>query len=283
MSASQPAYSGAVETARTYYNSDDADNFYYLVWGGEDIHIGLYDSPDGDISEASRKTVETMADQIEATGKLRVLDVGAGYGGAARYLAKTRGWEVVALNLSEKENERDREMNKEQGLDHLIEVVDASFEDIPFPDAGFDVVWSQDAILHSGDRAKVVAEIARVLKPGGEFIFTDIMEAEGTPKDVLQPVYDRIHLSSLGSLKFYKEEGQKNGLELVGFLDHHAQLPTHYQRVHNVTQKMQDDLIGQGKISAEYIERMKTGLKNWVKAGRQGYLDWGILHFKKKG
>lgn len=283
MSASQPAYSGAVETARTYYNSDDADNFYFLVWGGEDIHIGLYQTPEEAISEASRRTVETMADQIEAKGKLRVLDVGAGYGGAARYLAKTRGWEVVALNLSEKENERDREMNKEQGLDHLIEVVDASFEDIPFPDESFDVVWSQDAILHSGDRDKVVAEIARVLKPGGEFIFTDIMEAEGTPKNVLQPVYDRIHLSSLGSLKFYQEEGEKNGMKCVAFLDHHAQLPTHYQRVHNETEKMQDELIGGGKISAEYIDRMKTGLKNWVKAGRQGYLDWGILHFKKVG
>src|SRR5690606_36140771 len=37
-------YSEVVQTARDYYNSDDADNFYFHVWGGEDIHIGLYES-----------------------------------------------------------------------------------------------------------------------------------------------------------------------------------------------------------------------------------------------
>ena len=33
-----------VSIARDYYNSDDADNFYHEIWGGEDIHIGLYRS-----------------------------------------------------------------------------------------------------------------------------------------------------------------------------------------------------------------------------------------------
>lgn len=37
------AYSEVVETARDYYNSPDADNFYFHIWGGEDIHVGLYD------------------------------------------------------------------------------------------------------------------------------------------------------------------------------------------------------------------------------------------------
>ena len=32
----------AVDIARDYYNSDDADHFYFHVWGGEDIHVGLY-------------------------------------------------------------------------------------------------------------------------------------------------------------------------------------------------------------------------------------------------
>jgi sarcosine/dimethylglycine N-methyltransferase len=43
-------YSDTVATAREYYNSDDADNFYYTIWGGEDIHVGLYQSDDHPIS-----------------------------------------------------------------------------------------------------------------------------------------------------------------------------------------------------------------------------------------
>src|SRR5690606_18339142 len=133
-----------------YYNSEDADNFYFHIWGGEDIHIGIYHSDDEPIARASRRTVEEIAKLLPPmSSATRVLDLGAGYGGAARYLAKTFGCRVAALNLSETENDRHREMNRGAGLDRLIEVVDDSFEDIPFEDATFDVAWSQDAILHS--------------------------------------------------------------------------------------------------------------------------------------
>ena len=213
-------YTGAVRTAQEYYNSDDADNFYFTIWGGEDIHVGLYDHAEEPIFDASRRTVEQMAAHLNGLGPdSRVIDVGAGYGGSARYLAREYGCEVVALNLSEVENERDRQMNREQGLDHLIEVVDASFEDLPYPDNSFDFAWSQDAMLHSGERAKVVGEVVRVLKPGGEFVFTDPMQTDNCPDGVLQPILDRIHLETLGSPGFYREQAAGHGMsELLSLI-----------------------------------------------------------------
>jgi sarcosine/dimethylglycine N-methyltransferase len=236
-------YSDTVATAREYYNSDDADNFYYTIWGGEDIHVGLYQSDDHPISDASRLTVQHMASMLNnIDSDSKVLDIGAGYGGAARYLAKTYGCKVVALNLSEAENERDRQMNKEQGLDHLIEVVDGSFEDIPASDNSFDFVWSQDAILHSGNREKVLQEVARVLKPGGEFVMTDPMMADDCPKGVLQPILDRIHLETLGSPGFYRDTLKKLGFEELAFEDHTPQLANHYGRVLQETTNREDEL-----------------------------------------
>ena len=277
---STPSYSEVVETARSYYNSDDADNFYYHVWGGEDIHIGLYQDDQEPIADASRHTVERIASKLDNLGPdSYVLDVGAGYGGAARYLAKTYGCKVVALNLSEKENERDRQMNREQGLDHLIEVVDGNFESLPYDDATFDVVWSQDSFLHSGHRDKVIAEAARVLKSGGELIFTDPMQADDCPADVLQPVYDRIHLSSLGSIGFYRDQAARNGLKEIEIEELTERLPIHYGRVREELTRNRDALVD--KVSAEYIDRMITGLGHWVDAGSKGYLRWGILHFRK--
>ncbi len=83
-------HSEVVSTARDYYNSEDADNFYFHIWGGEDIHIGLYEHEDEEIATASRRTVEYMARQVPGlNAESRVLDLGAGYGGAARYLART--------------------------------------------------------------------------------------------------------------------------------------------------------------------------------------------------
>lgn len=274
-------YSTAVNTAREYYNSNDADNFYFTIWGGEDIHIGLYETPEEPIFDASRRTVKRMASFLEGLDEnSRVLDIGSGYGGAARYLAKNFGCRVVALNLSETENERNRTMNQEQGLDHLIEVIDASFEDIPYPENTFDVVWSQDAILHSGDRPKVLDEVSRVLKPGGRFVFTDPMQSDDCPEGVLQPILDRIHLETLGSPAFYREKAKALGMAEEQWEDHHEQLPTHYGRVLKETEQRENELANE--VSQEYIERMKKGLQHWVDGGNNGHLAWGIFCFRKK-
>ncbi len=275
-----PKYSPVVNTARDYYNSKDADGFYFNVWGGEDIHIGIYESPDEPIFDASRRTVERMASRLEGLGtESRVLDVGSGYGGSARYFAATRGCRVTALNLSEVENERNRAMNREKGLDHLIDVVDASYEDVPYPDGTFDAVWSQDAILHSGDRPRVLAEAARVLKGDGDLVFTDPMQADDCPEGVLTPILDRIHLESLGSPGFYRETAGSLGMREITFEDYTEHLPTHYARVLEETEAHEEELLSAG-ISAEYIQRMKKGLQHWVDGGRKGYLAWGILHFR---
>lgn len=275
-------YPRAVEVAREYYNSDDADTFYSVIWGGEDIHVGMYESEDEPIFDASRRTVEHMAGRLKGLGPNdRVLDVGAGYGGAARYLAQTYGCRVAALNLSEVENDRDRKLNREQGLDHLVEVVDASFEDIPYPDESFDVVWSQDAILHSGDRPRVLQEVVRVMRPGGRFVFTDPMAADDCPPGVLSPILERIHLDSLGSPGWYIETLRSLGLVDEGYQDHAHQLTNHYSRVLRELESREDEL--RGRVSEQYVERMKKGLRHWIEGGRNGYLAWGVFLFGKPG
>jgi len=274
-------YSTAVHTARDYYNSEDADNFYSLIWGGEDIHIGWYESDNEAIEIASRRTVQRMADRIayKLDENARVLDLGSGYGGAARYLAKTFGCRVTALNLSETENKRNRMLNQQQSLDHLIEVVDGSFEDIPVDENVYDAVWSQDAILHSGDRARVIREVSRVLKSAGDFVFTDPMQADDCPAGVLDNILNRIHLSTLASPEFYKTECDKVGLKLVDFDEATDQLIRHYGRVLEETERREDEI--RDSISADYLQRMKTGLGYWVDGGKQGHLAWGIFHFSK--
>ncbi|HEX5419334.1 MAG TPA: methyltransferase domain-containing protein [Gammaproteobacteria bacterium] len=275
------SYSGAVQTARDYYNSGDADNFYFTIWGGEDIHIGLYADDEEPIAEASARTIATMASRLQGLGaRSRVVDAGAGYGGAARWLARHLGCRVSCVNLSETQNERNREFTRAAGLGGLIEVEDASFESIPYGAQEFDYAWSQDALLHSGNRAEVLAEIDRVLKPGGELIFTDPMQADDCPPGVLQPVLDRIHLETLGSIGFYRREAQKLGWQELGVTELTSQLVRHYGRVKQELQGRRPELVGK-LVSADYVDRMIQGLDHWVNAGRKGYLSWGILHFRK--
>jgi len=272
--------SQAVRMAEEYYDSGAADAFYREVWGGEDIHIGLYRTVDEDIAQASHRTVATMAARLQGIDpESHVIDLGAGYGGAARYLAATVGCRVTCLNLSETQNDLNREKNAETGLDRLIDVVHGSFEDIPAEDGAFDVVWSQDAILHSGNRPKVLDEVARVLRPGGQMIFTDPMQADDCPKGVLQPILDRIHLETLGSIAFYRQELAARGFEEIAVLPMTGNLRTHYARVAEVLRQRRAEIVG---LSGEtYVTNMLRGLGHWVNGADAGYLAWGILHFRK--
>jgi sarcosine/dimethylglycine N-methyltransferase len=273
-------YSETVQTARDYYNSSDADHFYATIWGGEDIHIGIYQHDSESIFDASRRTVQQLAAQIpDLDTKARVLDIGSGYGGSARYLANTYGCRVTCLNLSEAQNRRNFDLNRAQGLHLLINVVDGSFEEIALPEGTVDLAWSQDALLHSGDRRRVLAEVSRVLARGGHFVFTDIMQSDSCSPEVMQPILDRINLESLGSLETYRKFAEQVGLEEVGWIDLSSHLSTHYARILQEVQANYEELTR--VCSEDYINRARIGLQHWIDGGNSGDLVWGIFHFRK--
>ena len=267
------------ETVESYYDSAEADAFYASIWGGEDIHIGVYEDPSDSVFAASSRTVATMATRVVGLGQsTRVLDIGSGYGGSARTLASAYGCRVDCLNLSAVQNERNRVLCTEAGLNQRIDVIHGSFESIPRPADRYDVVWSQDAILHSGARERVLAEVKRALKPGGQFVFTDPMQTDDCPPDVLQPVLDRIHLDSLASPGFYRKNLSGLGFKELAWVGMPEQLRNHYARVRAELESRQEEMIEHCGI--EYVTRMLEGLSHWVEAADRGYLTWGIQHFQ---
>ncbi len=267
---------------RNYYDSREADLFYRKAWGDEHIHLGIFANYSEPIQRACLRTVRTMAGELGSIGSnTEVLDIGSGYGGTARYLASTFGCHVNALNLSEVQNRRSESLNKSRNLQRNIRIVEGSFEDLPFRDGSMDICWSIDAILHSGNRRKVVSEVSRVLRNGGDFIFTDPMRTDDCPQDVLEPILERIHLSDMGSLSFYREAAEEAGLEEVSFMDFSPQLVNTYSRVLEFTKENEAELSGE--IGSGFISHMKEGLEHWIEGGRDGYLQWGIMHFRKSG
>lgn len=275
-----PHYSSPVQTARDYYDSQEVDHFYATVWGGEDIHIGVYQHETESIFEASRRTIEQIAKQIpQLDAKTRVLDLGSGYGGSARYLASVYGCHVTCLNLSEKQNRQNIARNRAQGLSLMVHVADGNFEEIALPDGRVDVIWSQDALLHSGDRRRVFAEVSRTLDRGGRFIFTDIMQSESCSSDVMEPILDRLHLASLSSLASYRQYATEVGLKEVQWRDLSPHISAHYTRILQELQARCDTLTQ--VCSEAYLDRVQTGFRHWIDAGRSGDLIWGICHFRK--
>ncbi|KAL8717873.1 MAG: hypothetical protein Q9225_004926 [Loekoesia sp. 1 TL-2023] len=232
-----------------------------------------------------------MAETLSASGspitsRTHILDLGAGYGGAARFLTKRYGCRITCLNLSAVQNERNVSMNQEAGLDNLIKVIEGSFEDLPkeVEERGpFDVVWSQDSFLHSSDRGRILDEIAKVLSPkeDGRVVFTDLMAKEDAfekQPELMRAMMARLHLESLATVGFYRAEFARKGFRDLGYWDGVENFGTHYARVG-------EELEGKRKkgemrgVDQGVIEKQAVGMRNWVRAAEEGCVDWGIFCF----
>ena len=102
---------------------------------------------------------------------LAVLDLGCAGGFMAEALA-TRGATVTGIDPAAQAINAARAHAAEAGLEIQYDV--GVGEELPYDDAAFDVVVCVDVLEHVEDLTKVLAEVARVLKPGGLFLFDTI-------------------------------------------------------------------------------------------------------------
>lgn len=115
------------------------------------------------------------------TAGQRVLDVGGGIGGPARFLAQEYGCHVTVLDLTEEFCRAGEALTAWTHLTDLITFVHGSALDMPFPDASFDLVWTQHAAMNIADKPRLYAEIHRVLRPGGRFALFDVLAGPNQP------------------------------------------------------------------------------------------------------
>ncbi|MFO1069365.1 MAG: class I SAM-dependent methyltransferase [Geminicoccaceae bacterium] len=127
-----------------------------------------------------------LAAALAPAAGARVLDVGCGLGGAARLLALTRGCHVTGIDLTEAYVQAARELSGWVGLGDRVAFRQGDATALPFADASFDAAWTQHAVMNVPDKARVYAEVRRVLRPGGRFALHDVQQGPGGP--VLFPV-----------------------------------------------------------------------------------------------
>lgn len=138
-----------------------------------------------------RTATQALAAAAQITAADRVLDVGCGIGGPARFLARTFGCSVTGIDLSTEFVEVARDLNRRAGLADSVEVRRADALDLPFGHASFDVVWTQHVTMNIADKRALYREFARVLAPGGRLAFFDVVAGPTRPIHFPVPWADR--------------------------------------------------------------------------------------------
>jgi MPBQ/MSBQ methyltransferase len=106
---------------------------------------------------------------------MRVLDVGGGLGGPARTLASEFGCTVEVLDLTEEFCRTGETLTTLTGLSDLVSFRHGSALEMPYPDANFDLAWTQHSSMNVADKKRLFAEIRRVLRPGGRLALHEIL------------------------------------------------------------------------------------------------------------
>lgn len=281
---------------KTYYDSNDAQTFYTEIWGDSELHIGRYDlltveekSTLPKISQISRaeeiheenfmSIIRSKYQSSESSSKLRVLDMGCGYGGLLRRLWKAGlVWRATGCDYSHGMCVNARILNKKIGAEKDITILEESYLDVSISDESVDLVISMDALLHVGPDGQKIAieEARRVLRPGGWMIFSDIMQREDADPKEMQPIYNRIHLSKMGTPSHYEECLTNSGFTGFNFTPFSSNVGTHYGTVREVLLEKR----GQINVSDSFVTRMEAGLKVWNELAPSNIL-WGVMAAQK--
>ncbi len=145
-----------------------------------EVRLETYGEDFGQTSWVVTEESHEIPRLLELTADSSVLEIGCGSGRYALHIAETFGCVVIGLDLNAEGIRNASALAQQQNLSERarFQLCDVS-QPLPFVDATFDAVYSNDVLCHIPSRLALLCEIRRVLKPGGRLIFSDALVVDG--------------------------------------------------------------------------------------------------------
>ena len=194
----------ALDQAGTDASSLTPDSFA----GADEFHIG------------GRRGSELVADLLNIEEGSRIIDLGCGIGGPARFLARTKGIHVTGIDLTPEFVEAASALTQLVGMSDEVDFHEGSATNIPFGDDSFDAATMIHVGMNIADKALMMSEMARVTRSGGTVLIYDVMRIGSGDLRYPMPWSSTPEFSFLDTQETYEHAASKAGLSLVSAHDH---------------------------------------------------------------
>jgi tocopherol O-methyltransferase len=198
---------------------DIAAPLYRSLWGIH-IHHGYWHDGTETKEVAQEQLTALLADTARIANGCRVLDIGCGFGGSARYLAQRFGARVVGISISKKQIEIANAIARGCEPAPRFFVTDAEQLGIA---TKFDVVWSIEAISHLSQKKECFRHFVELLRSNGRIAIIDWFKAEGLSNDqehhYIEPIVRQMLLPELKTMQEYASALESLACRIVEMQD----------------------------------------------------------------
>ncbi|MBE7417158.1 MAG: class I SAM-dependent methyltransferase [Ideonella sp.] len=163
------------------------------------------------------EATEEAAALMPARPGERLLDIGSGIGGPARWLARRFRCHVTGIDLTDEFCAVARELTQRTGMVSSVEFVVGDALALPWPDAGFDGAYTMNVSMNIADKARLHREAHRVLRPGGWLLLSEIARGAGPEPDYPTPWAASAAASFLATPQQTRDSLVAAGFEVLRF------------------------------------------------------------------